>query len=74
MQVEVTYTKTVNDANFVDMSILRCFDHLLTRTCLPDDDDNDDGLYYLKHVGGVLTMYKTVIQIYLLATSTSTIT
>lgn len=40
-QVEANYTTTVNHANYVVMSILRCFDHLLTRTCLPDDDDDD---------------------------------
>jgi len=60
LQVEANYTTTVNYANYVDMSILRCFNHLLTRTCLPDDDDNhdddDDGLYYSKHVRELLTM------------------
>jgi len=63
LQVEVTYTTTVNDANYVDMSILHCFGHLLTRTCLPgdDDDDDDDGLCYSKRVRAVLTMCKTGI-------------
>jgi hypothetical protein len=43
LQVEANYTTTVNDANYVDMSILRCFDHVLTHTCLSDDDDDGGG-------------------------------
>jgi len=65
LQFETNYTTTVIDANYVDMSVLRCFDHLVTRTCLPydddDDDDDDDDLCCSKHVREVLTIYKTGI-------------